>query len=245
MTRFVTVLFGFILLASCVARPMDVSTGTDTAVIKRIYKGITDCRIFPGSVPFSTSPTGPTELTIDAERTTVVARCPGQSLFGGGGWFWNPYTFVAVAGHVYEFRRHRVGPNCLALVDTTAGDNLIACEPYYRGGYANYSTGEDPAVIQVASDRKSELCSLEVANKSLHAFRTIEVDAGPTTIDATCNFQTSGLFQGTFMGRSRFEFVAEAAHRYSVAEVEKDCITLHDVTSEKVMIACEAIQEIE
>lgn len=246
MPRFAELIFILVLLSGCtVAPPLDVSTGDETALVKHISKGLNDCRVFPNSASASAASAGPVELTIDAGPTTIIARCQLQDLFGNGGWSIVPFRFVAETGHIYELRKQREGPNCLALVDTSAGDHIIACEPYYsKGSYGDYTSSPDYATLSIGKGKRSWSCELQVVGEDGVKHKKIAVDAGPTTIDATCLFGSLFIPFSDFNGRSRFKFLAESGHTYSFSVLEKKCISLVDVTSQKMPISCEPYQEI-
>ena len=70
----------------------------------------------------------------------------------------------------------------------------------------------------------------------------IEIDAGPIKINAIC---VIGSFLAKRSGISNFDFVAEAGHTYEMEAIEKDCMSLFDVTSKQTLISCEPYRRVE
>lgn len=241
-------------LFGCSVSRLDVSTATETAVMKdSIYGPGTNCTVFPEDSNFEVSPFNPKdvikvspfrpiELTVDAGRVLMIVKCPHDDIFGNNWITKTPFLFVAEPGHVYEFRMQREGPNCLELVDTQYDGAVISCEPY-GGGYADISSGPSTVDVVGARDRTWN-CELRTATNSL-TFRRLRIDAGQAAIEAECQFGKNTIFKENFVARAQFEFESEADHTYEIVASDETCISLVDTTYERNPIACNPFQKIE
>lgn len=243
-----------VALFGCSVSRLDVSTATETAVMKdSIYGPGTNCTVFPEDSSFEVSPFNPKDLikvspfrpievTVDAGRALMIVKCPHDDIFGNAWITKTPFLFIAEPGHVYEFRKQRKGRNCLELVDTQNDDTVISCEPY-SGGYADVSSGARTAVVVGVRDR-TWYCDLRTDTTSL-TFRRLKIDAGQSAIEAECVFGKNSIFKKDFSGRTKFEFKSEEDHTYEIDASDKSCIRLVDATHERISIACNPFQKIE
>ena len=139
------------------------------------------------------------------------------------------FSFNALAGHDYVITKRDCG-GCVKLKDQTT-KKLVAEYPILH----STAPGWAPVRPNVASIRAGEASRNKggcrpFKRRSRESGDLINVDAGPVSINATC-FRSEST--------ARFEFVAEAGHTYTFTATEKDCISLLDITSEEILIACE------
>jgi hypothetical protein len=71
----------------------------------------------------------------------------------------------------------------------------------------------------------------------------ITVNAGTVTIDGECQARILPDIFGRRRRMSSFEFVAEAGHTYTITATEKECMSLLDITSEEIVVACEPYEK--
>ena len=143
------------------------------------------------------------------------------------------FRFDAKAGHSYVFSKR--GSDCLQLLDTTADEQQIACEMEVYGGYVDYSSGANTALIH-KGDGNFFYCNLNKAGSPAARIGLLEVDAGPFMVEATCNV---GVYPIPRLRKSRFDFVAEPGHTYTFKKSKMKCIRLVDITSVETDVACE------
>ena len=153
------------------------------------------------------------------------------------------FDFVAEAGHTYKvghtYNSAR-NQHCMELLDATLNGRVIACERFYFGDYVDLTTTDDTALVTwELSPEKGNCSPYRGGRHKSTTHHLFKVDAGPVTIDAIC-------IKSGFLGTkiiSSFEFVAVAGHTYSFAAMDKECISLLDITSEEIVIACESYRK--
>ncbi len=182
-------------------------------------------------------------LVVDAGPANIMALCYYSTPFGDVH-FQARFDFVAEAGHAYTFAGSESGA-CLNLLDVTTDEQIVACEPFFFGRYADLSTGDDTAVIKAggASRNKGNCRPTTGGRGGRRDF--FEVDAGLTTINGLCQPRVIPDIFGRGWRRSNFEFVAEAGHTYTITATDKECMSLLDITFEEIVIACEPYEKSE
>ena len=70
-------------------------------------------------------------------------------------------------------------------------------------------------------------------------------EAGHTYTITECQARILPDFFGRRRRMSSFEFVAEAGHTYTITATDKECMSLLDITSEEIVIACEPYEKSE
>lgn len=153
------------------------------------------------------------------------------------------FHFEALAGHEYEISQ-RTCKECIQLRDATANE-VVAESPHNPlGRGADLSTGDNTATIREFTGGNNYGCWLTDERVDF-----LVVDAGPVTIDLNCTLASlNHLFQGQRM-TSSFDFEAETGHTYKVSirgvHGKEKCISLLDITSEEMVIACEPYENVE
>ena len=264
MIKLTLILFALVLLPGCVSTRHDLSTGEASALIESQDGFWSRCTIY-GPLPIDLSKPKSLEellsarniigllainsqassdilhdsLVVDAGLVKIVTKCVSDDPFGGSIHYNAKFSFIAEAGHIYNFSGK--GSDCYKLLDVTADGRVIACEPYFHGSYDALSTGDDIATfITVGGPYSKEFC-LAIKEGVWRSRGLLEVDAGPITIDAIC--EKTGWWNTTKM-TSRFDFVAEAGHTYRFTAADKECMGLLDITSGGKVIACEPYEEV-
>lgn len=222
------------LLSGCVSTPHDLSTGEETALIESQDGFTTKCTIYG---PFPRSRTSTSDLhdslVVDAGPVKIMVLCTHTDIFGDSVRLNAKFSFIAEAGHTYNFSGK--GSDCYQLLDVTADGRIVACEPYYRGHYEDQTTGDDVATfINIGDPYSDEFCRV---NQEDVRWSTglLEVDAGPITIHAIC--EKKGWWSKT-KKTSSFDFIAEAEHTYTFTASKKECMGLLDITSGEKVVAC-------
>ncbi len=209
-----------------------LSAGEETALIKSQYDFFTHCTIY-GPLPrysTSTSYMHSSGVVVDAGLVKIMVSCKTSDLVGGSSSKHARFNLVTEAGHTYTFRKQR---DCMELLDVTADERVVACEPYYYGGFVIQSTGDDIATfIRVGDSLSRNRC--RVNQEGLRQVGHLEVDAGPITIHVICE---KGLWFKTKKASS-FDFIAEAEHTYRFTASKKECMGLLDITFGEQVIAC-------
>jgi hypothetical protein len=227
------------LSAGCATGPVDVSEGDQTALIKGFGAIGGGCSVH--AQPEQNEPVqgkGTRELTVDAGRITIVARCGHPGAYSSPDSL-TPFEFTAEAGHTYEFRNQRRGPNCLELVDLTDHTRAVACKPYSFGGYRNLSTGAHTAFLNGAG--KYLKCRFSSVDQEWRRYEVLQIDPGKIAVNVRCDL---GTFFRQYDGQAHFNFNAEAGHEYAFSKSDEDCIQLVDLTVDGSVVVCEIYQEI-
>ena len=186
---------------------------------------------------YMTVPANAERVTVNAGAVNVSVVCEtadvGSNLTAVDS---ASFSFNALAGHDYVISK-RDCRGCVKLKDQTT-KKLVA---EYAILHSNIP-GRAPVPVRpnVASIRAGEASRNKggcrpFKRRSRESGDLINVDAGPVSISATC----FNRFFGRPGSTARFEFVAEAGHTYTFTATEKDCISLLDITSEEILIACE------
>lgn len=183
-------------------------------------------------------------FVVDAGPAKVMALCYANDLVLGETKSQALFDFVAEAGHTYTFSGSESG-GCLNLLDVTTDEQIVACEPFFSGRYADLSTVDDTAIIKagVASRNKGNCRPTTGGRRERRDF--FEVDAGLTTISGECQARVLPDMFGHRRRLSNFEFVAEAGHTYTITATDKECMSLLDITFEEIVIACEPYEKSE
>ena len=242
-----TLLWGCGSMVSAV-NPLPVFTSTDIDMSKSTgegqarIEGLSGFWVNCGIV----KPVRADSLTVDAGRVKIQAYCSEDDPFDT-----IPFTryvmfnFIAEDGHTYALAPQgsdwiRGSDYCLGLLDVTAGGHIVACEPYYSGSNLDdLSTGDDTAIIKAggASSDKGNCRPSTGGRRGRRDF--LRVNAGPITIDGECHARILPDIFGLRRRMSSFEFVAEAGHTYTLTASDNECMSLLDITSEEIVIACE------
>ncbi len=110
-------------------RYVDLSTGTDTAVIRSGAALSDKGKCKPNPEPGSTREVD--LLDIDAGPVTIDVTCAAANRLN----IWSRraarFEFVAETGHTYTFTAGN--KECMQLLDITAKEIEVACEPYAKG----------------------------------------------------------------------------------------------------------------
>ena len=220
----------------------DMSTGEETALIEGVNQLLTNCTIHgpfpvvPGGVRPKSSFSKRHSLVADAGPLKIMVSCTTDYPFSDSIKRNIRINFVSEAGHTYTIAQKK---DCMELVDATVG-RVVACEPYYRGHFAIQSTGDDIATFITVGDLYSDdFCRVDKEGVG-RKFGHLEVDAGPITVNAIC--EKKGAWSNT-KRTSSFDFVAEAGHTYTITATDKECMSLIDITSEEIVIACESYEK--
>ena len=263
MSKLTIMMITVALLSGCVSMKTarDLSTGNETAVIEGVTKFWTNCSIYGpypievgdyeisasdvfGSLIGIRAPASPSQgvktLAVDAGPIKIMVSCTTEDPFGSSVTEKARFDLVTEAGHTYTIAWQR---DCMELLDATAGRSAVACEPYYTGRYEDFSTTDDTAIIRAggASRNKGD-CSPSTGG-SRERRDVFEIDAGPTTINGICQAAILPDFFGRRRRMSSFKFVAEVGHTYTITATEKECMSLLDITSEEIVIACEPYEK--
>ena len=182
-------------------------------------------------------------LIVEAGPAKVLALCYHSTPFGDFR-LQALFDFIAEAGHTYTFSGSESGA-CLNLLDVTTDEQIVACETFFSGRYADLSTGDDTAVIKAggASRNKGNCRPTTGGRGGRRDF--LEVDAGLTTISGECQARVLPDMFGNRRRQSNFEFIAEAGHTYTITATDKECMSLLDITFEEIVIACEPYEKSE
>ena len=234
------------LLSGCVVMPShttrDQSMREETALIKGLDKFWSDCLI-DGPLPIDYSNLKPSSLgdiftgqttfgavgslVVDAGAVQILAKCVFSDTNMNDIRLTARFDFGAEAGHTYTVSD---GAGCLNLLDVTTDGQIVACEPFFSGPYVDLSTGDETAIVRTSY--RDDCDSLRVVGAVAKAGFLL-VDAGPFTVDVTC--QTYIIGWRTLS----FDFVAETGHTYTFMDSDKECVRLIDITFEETVIACE------
>ena len=232
--------------ASIKGTHLDVSTGDETALIVGVNKFWTDCTIRgpvpvkPGDGTLNTPLSNPNSLVVDAGPATIEVACTTTDIFNDLHHYKARFKFAAEAGHTYTIGRTT---DCMELLDATAGGRVLACKPYYSGIYNDLSTGNDTAKI-IAGGALSDKGNCKPSTGGWRGRSDfLEVDAGPVAIEGECRARILPDFLGRRRRLSSFHFVAEAGHTYTITAIDKECMSLLDISFEEIVIACEPYQK--
>jgi hypothetical protein len=250
------------LLSGCVSTKTarDLSTGNETALIEGVTKFLTNCSIYGpgpievgdyeisagdvfGSVFGIRAPASPyrgvKSLVVDAGPVKFDVSCTSEDPFGNSVTKKASFDFVSEAGHTYTIAWQR---DCMELLDATAG-SVVACEPYYSGSHVDLSTTDDTAIIKAGGASRDKGNCRPTTGGRRERSDFFEVNAGSVTINGECGARILPDFLGRRRRLSRFDFVAEAGHTYTITATDKECMSLIDITSEEIVIACESYEK--
>ena len=146
------------------------------------------------------------------------------------------FSFDAQAGHDYVITK-RDCDSCFNLKDETT-NKKIAKFSVSTWRYNREISPVNPSAGLIIAGGGYANCR-PTNGRGNRRLKFMEVEAGPINFDAICE-------TGTFRRRlqmSSFNFVAEAGHTYTNTALEKDCMSLLDVTTEQIVIACEPYRE--
>lgn len=230
------------LLSGCVSTPTGLhalSTGEETALIESQDGFTTKCTIY-GPLPrysTSTSYMHRSGVVVDAGLVKIMVSCTHTSIFGDSSSKRARFNLVTEAGHTYTFGQQR---DCMELLDATADGRVVACEPYYYGGFEIQSTGDDVTTfIHIGDSLSRNRCRVNQEGVGRNVGH-LEVDAGPITIHVICE---KGLWFKTKKASS-FDFIAEAEHTYRFTASKKECMGLLDITFGEQVIACNPYEDV-
>lgn len=183
---------------------------------------------------YMTAPAYAERVTLNAGRVDVSVVCETVDVVSGSMTDRASFSFDALAGHEYVITK-RDCDSCFNLKDETT-NKKIAKFSVSTWRYREIPSVNPNASLIIAGGGYAN-CKPTNGGRRLNF---IEVEAGPITFDAICK---TGTFRRRFQ-ISSFNFVAEAGHTYTNTALEKDCMSLLDVTSEQIVIACEPYREI-
>jgi hypothetical protein len=183
---------------------------------------------------YMTAPANAERVTVNAGTVNVSVVCETADVGSGSKEDKASFSFDALAGHSYVITK-RDCDECVNLKDETT-NKKIAKFSVSTWRYGKISPDNPNASLITAG---GGYANCKPTNGGLR-LDFIEVEAGPITFDAICK---TGTFRRRFQ-ISSFNFVAEAGHTYTNTALEKDCMSLLDVTSEQIVIACEPYREI-
>ena len=180
---------------------------------------------------FMTVPANAESVTVNAGTVNVSVNCAGD-IFS--------FSFDALAGHDYVITKRGRGCDwCVKLTDQTTkklvgeyaiSDSNIPGRVPVRPNEARIKAGG-------ASKNKGGCRPFKWRMREARNF--INVDAGPVSINATCFYGFLRRPEST----ARFDFVAEGGHTYTITATDKECMSLLDITSEEIVIACEPYEK--
>ena len=233
MTKLTITIFVVALMSGCatgVETVRDLSTGEGTALID----GASAPGIFSSWSCKIIWPVFADSIVVDAGPVVFVNSCTtGETAV---------FRFDAKAGSTYEIRFDMW--SCAKLLDVTTGNHTGACEKIFSYPFKDLSTSDDTAAIRqnlgatpldYCNPVKEQEFQGELYDK---VFGYLFVDAGPTTIGATC-LKTGILGFNERTLTASFDFDAQAGHTYTFSAEDKECIKLLDITSDESVIACE------
>jgi hypothetical protein len=185
---------------------------------------------------YMTAPALAERVTVNAGTVDVSVVCDTTDIVSGSGLNRASFSFDALAGHNYVITK-RDCDDCFNLKDEATNKKIGKFSVSSWWHYQETSPVNPNASLIIAGGGYAK-CKPTNEGRRLDF---IEVEAGPITFNATCD-------TGTFRRRlqiSSFNFVAEAGHTYTNTALEKDCMSLLDVTSGQIVIACEPYRETE
>jgi hypothetical protein len=130
-------------------------------------------------------------------------------------------------------------------LDVTSDEQIVACEPFFSGRYADMSAGNDTAIIKAGGASRDKGNCRPTTRGRGERRDFFEVDAGLTTISGECQARVLPDMFGHRRRLSNFEFFAEAGHTYTITATDKECMSLLDITAEEIVIACEPYEKSE
>ena len=244
----VLILLAALILSGCATGTLDISTGGPTAVVR----GFDSFGPLGSRCALMAEPEygdylhadgmrpGAFELTIDAGETRLIAKCLFAEFVSWSGTA--VLEFEAEAGQVYAVRRGDQEPRCLDLIDVSANESIITCQPFSVGRYMNLSTGEPSAFLNggyyVHQDYAR--CVIYVAEQPPSAL--IRMDPGEITIKVQCALD--GFFGGDIDGVADFTTTVLAEHEYAFSIEEDGEICLVDLVSGPLTVMCETYQRV-
>jgi len=192
---------------------------------------------------YMTAPAYAERVTLNAGRVDVSVVCETADIMGHYK-SKASFSFDALAGHDYVITK-RDCHACVKLKDLTTNKLVAKYDTLNNplGRVADLSTGDNTAIIRAGgafSDKGN--CQPSTGGRRGRS-DFLEVDAGPITIDGECQARILPDFFGRRRRMSSFEFVAEAGHTYTITATEKECMSLLDITSEEIVIACEPYEK--
>lgn len=187
---------------------------------------------------YMTAPANAERVTVNAGTVNVSVVCETADVGSN-----SPredkasFSFDALAGHSYVITK-RDCDECVNLKDETTHKKIAK---FYVSTWRHREVSPvNPNAGLIVAGGGYTNC-MPTRGGVAGRLDFIEVDAGPINFDAICE-------TGTFSRRLRissFNFVAEAGHTYTNTAKEKDCISLLDITSGQIVIACEPYRKIE
>jgi len=174
------------------------------------------------------------------------------------------FRFVAEPGRTYE-----VDGACVRMAspDAAVDGDIVACEPGISGRIEGGGSLRQMYDCEIDRSRRSEteryvyVCVGKKQTATVRPGGTTSyqdtcwpsagrmrgrvvlrvIDAGPTSMDATCDriLQTGEWTRKT----SSFDFNAETGHIYTLSGEAEECMRLIDITSVETVIACEPYHE--
>jgi len=185
---------------------------------------------------YMTAPANAERVTVNAGTVNVSVVCETADVGSGSRTDKASFSFDALAGHNYVITK-RDCDSCFYLKDETTNKKIAKFSVSSWRRYREISPVNPNASLIIAGGGYAN-CKPTNGGRRLNF---IEVEAGPITFDAICD---TGTFRRRFQ-ISSFNFVAEAGHTYTNTALEKDCMSLLDITSGQIVIACEPYRKIE
>lgn len=186
---------------------------------------------------YMTAPAHAERMTVNAGTVDVSVACDTTDIGSGSSVDRASFSFDALAGHNYVITK-RDCDSCFNLKDETT-NKKIAKFSVSTWRYNREISPVNPSAGLIIAGGGYANCR-PTNGRGNRRLKFMEVEAGPVNFDAICE-------TGTFRRRlqmSSFNFVAEAGHTYTNTALEKDCMSLLDVTTEQIVIACEPYRKI-
>ncbi len=127
----------------------DISTGSETAIIRGSEKGVMEpqtCHIYQ---PVSTM-----ELLTDAGKVSLLAKCFGYGTYGRSGAVYAGVEFTAEAGHAYLLgHQFETSYRTIDLIDVSDSNRLVIRRPLmFIETYAAESSSKAVVISGIGSD---------------------------------------------------------------------------------------------
>lgn len=188
---------------------------------------------------YMTAPAYAERVTVNAGTVDVSVVCETGDVGSGMMEDKASFNFDALAGHDYVITK-RDCHACVNLKDETTNKKIAKFNLSTWRTRKITPVNPNAGLIRAGGAYTDKGNCMPTRGGVTGRLDFIEVDAGPINFDAICEI-------GTFsrrLGISSFNFVAEAGHTYTNTATEKDCISLLDITSEEIVIACEPYRKI-
>ena len=242
----------------------DISTGSETAIIRGSEKGVMDpqtCHIY--------EPDSTMMLVTDAGKVSLLAKCFGYGTYGRSGAYYAGVEFTAEAGHTYLLG-HQFGTSyrTIDLFDVSDSKRLVLRRPLMSSEmYAAESTSKAvvimgtgqigckflPAAEPLAGDQFADLLRRHrhpVPSFYENEYTNLLLAPGQVTFTARCL-----KFGKRFGGKTRVKlaykadisFEVESGHLYEIdINIKRpECAQVTDISRDELPITCEPATQID